>query len=396
MILAAHDPIEHVLPHAFGEPLSANLNFGAESIPLLGFPLSKEFFFTNHLLMTLVAAGLCLLIFPLLARRYATAGAGPAPPRGLFMNFFEALLQFIRREVAQPVLKERTDRFMPFLWTLFFFILFCNLLGMVPLADIIQLTTGVEYVGGTATGNLAITGGLAICAFLLFHVSGVREVYHGLITGTYGHHGHEDEHVHEAAAHDTRKAPAVAATLALPLYIWNFAPHVFAKHGPRPQPSTALRVIMVPLYAVIVALVHMGFISLLWDSPKAGPIGFSFGLVVGAMVGLVGGGLHPTDLLDLAMWAFMLLLEIIGAVIKPFALMIRLFANMVAGHIVLASILALIFTAKTVAMGYTVGAASAVGCLAISCLELFVAFLQAYIFVFLSTLFLSMSVAPEH
>jgi F-type H+-transporting ATPase subunit a len=118
--------------------------------------------------------------------------------------------------------------------------------------------------------------------------------------------------------------------------------------------------------------------------------------VVGAMAGLVGGGLHWTDLVDLLMWGFLFLLELIGAIIKPFALMIRLFANMVAGHIVLASILFLIFATKSVMMGYTVGAISVAGCVAISCLELFVAFLQAYIFVFLTTLFLSMSVAPEH
>ena len=114
------------------------------------------------------------------------------------------------------------------------------------------------------------------------------------------------------------------------------------------------------------------------------------------MVAFCLPGLHWTDVVDLAMWTFLLVLETIGAVIKPFALMIRLFANMVAGHIVLASILLLIFASKSVVMGYTVGAISVVGCLAISCLELFVAFLQAYIFVFLSTLFLGMSVAPEH
>lgn len=399
MILAAHDPVDHVLPHRFFELAPGNLNFGLDQIPLLGFPISDTFYFTNHLLMTLVSAGLCLLIFPLLARRYAGAGAGGSPPlpRGAFMNLFESLLQFIREEVARPVLKERTDRFIPFLWTLFFFILFCNLLGLVPLAEIIRLASGghVQHIGGTATGNLAITGGLAICAFLLFHVSGVLEVYKGLTAGTYGHHGHDEEHG-EAAHHVEHTPPAKAAILALPLYIWNFAPHVFAKHGPRRKPGLAARLVMIVLFAVIVAFEDMGIFRLIGGTAVAGTIGFWFGLVVGAMAGLVAGGLHVTDLLDLAMWAFMLLLEIIGAIIKPFALMIRLFANMVAGHIVLASILVLIFAAKTVTMGYTVGAISALGCLALSGLELFVAFLQAYIFVFLSTLFLSMSVAPEH
>jgi F-type H+-transporting ATPase subunit a len=349
LILAAHDPVDHVLPHTFFQLAPTNLNLGLEEIPLLGFPLSDTFNFTNHLLMTLVAAVLCLLIFPRLARSYAGGGAEPAAPRGLFVNFFEALLQFIREEVAKPVLHHRTDRFMPFLWTLFFFILFCNLLGMVPLAETIQVLTGgqVRHVGGTATGNLAITGGLAICAFLMIHASGVREVYHGLVTGTYGHHDHDEaDDAHAEAAHHAageRKPPAVAALLAFPLYVWNFAPHVF-KPGPDVRGIAAL-------------LLHV---------------------------------------VDAIMWFVLLVLELIGAVIKPFALMIRLFANMVAGHIVLASILFLIFTANTVLMGYTVGAISVVGCVAIGCLELFVAFLQAYIFVFLTTLFISMAVAPEH
>jgi F0F1-type ATP synthase membrane subunit a len=397
LTLAAHDPVEHVLPHSFVRLLPFNLNFGLREIPLLGFPLSSEFNFTNHLLMTLVAAFLCLLIFPHLARAYARGREQPGRPRGLFMNLFEALLQFIRQEVARPVLRHRTDRFMPFLWTLFFFILFCNLLGMVPLAEIVQLLTGgrLKHVGGTATGNLAITGGLALCAFLMFHVSGVREVYHGLLAGSHHQHGeHADEH--DTSSHGDQMTPNRAAFYALPLYVWSFAPHVFAKHGPRARPGPVTRLTMVVLFAVLVAVEHGLFFRLIGGSATAGKIGLGFGLVMGLMAGLCGGGLRWTDLADVVMWAFLLLLELIGAIIKPFALMIRLFANMVAGHIVLASILALIFAAHTVAMGYTIGLASTVGCLAISCLELLVAFLQAYIFVFLSTLFLSMSVAPEH
>jgi F0F1-type ATP synthase membrane subunit a len=404
LVLASHDPLDHVLPHAFFRLWPGNLNFGLDQIPLLGFPLSKEFYFTNQLLMTLVAAGLCLLIFPRLARAYVATEAGlPPTPRGSVMNLLEALVEFIRKAVAQPVLKERTDRFMPFLWTLFFFILFCNLLGLVPLADIIRLVSGgrVQGVGGTATGNIAITGGLAICAFFMFHVSGVREVYAGLVSGTYGHHGHEEGESGEGhAAHGpaepaAKVPPGRAALLALPTYLWSFAPHVFAKPGPRPKPHSAWRPLMVIVGVVVVGAVMAAFFGLL-----AGPAGVRVGVWAGGLIGFMVAfclpGLHWTDVVDLAMWTFLLVLETIGAVIKPFALMIRLFANMVAGHIVLASILLLIFASKSVVMGYTVGAISVVGCLAISCLELFVAFLQAYIFVFLSTLFLGMSVAPEH
>lgn len=344
LILAAHDPADHVLPHRFFELLPFNFQpFGWDKIPLLNIDFGpRVLYFTNHLLMTLVAAGLCLLIFPRVARLYRQTAAKPQPPRGL-TNLLESMLQFVREDVARPVLGHRTDAFMPFLWTLFFFILFCNLLGMVPLDSIVYLVSGgtLKHVGGTATGNLAVTGGLAICSFFAIHVSGVRAVYHGLIQGAYGHHGRAEDaggH-HPHGAHGPRMGAGQAALAAFPLYIWNFAPHVF-----RPAPDA-------------------GVISRLL-----------------------------LTLLDFFMWLFLLALEFIGAVIKPFALMIRLFANMIAGHIVIASILLLIFVIGK----YAVGVASAVGCLAISCLELFVAFLQAYIFVFLTTLFIGSAVEPEH
>jgi F0F1-type ATP synthase membrane subunit a len=401
-MLAAHDPVDHVLPHTLFRLFSSNLNFGADSIPLLGFPLSTQFNFTNQLLMTLVAALLCLLLFPRLARAYGPPGAQPRAPRGVFMNLLESLLGFIRDEVARPVLKHRADRFMPFLWTLFFFILFCNLLGIVPLADIVQLLSGgkLRHIGGTATGNLAITGGLALCAFFMFHVSGVCEVYAALVAGTFGHH-HGDEHESHAESHHAQHAPAgmsagLAALYCVPLYLWNFAPHVLAKPGPRSKPGIAARIVLLVVFTPLVGVECMGIFKVIGGSATAGTIGLWFGLIVGFMAAFCGGGIHWSDFADAVMWAFLLLLEMVGAIIKPFALMIRLFANMVAGHIVLASILLLIFAAKSVVMGYTIGAISTFGCVAISCLELFVAFLQAYIFVFLTTLFLSMSVAPEH
>ncbi len=336
LILASHDPVDHVLPHRFFELLPFNFNFGVKQIPLLNIDFGPpNLYFTNHLLMTLVAAVLCLLLFPRIARSYTRVGSKPQAPRGA-ANLLEAVLQFLREDVARPILAHRTDAFMPFLWTLFFFILFCNLLGMVPLDSIVSLVGGPKHIGGTATGNLAVTGGLAICSFFAIHVCGVRAVYFGLVAGTYGHHDH-GEHAEAGHAHGIGAGGAVVK--AFPLYIWNFAPHVF-------QPG-----------------------------PDAGVI---------AKVLLT--------VLDFLMWVFLLALECIGAVIKPFALMIRLFANMIAGHIVLASILMLIFTIGK----YAVGFASAFGCLAISCLELFVAFLQAYIFVFLTALFIGAAVEPEH
>ena len=219
--------------------LPFNLNFGAESIPLLGFPLSSEFYFTNQLLMTLVAAGLCLLIFPRLARAYAAGGPEPPPPRGLFMNFFEALLQFIREEVARPVLKHRTDRFMPFLWTLFFFILFCNVLGMVPLADIDPVAHRRQAPPRRRHRDRQYRHHRRIGRLRLPDVPRQRRA-----RSLRGPDVRNLRPPPRRGARDARRAPrrwrayrrARAAVAALPLYIWNFAPHVFAKTGARPRP----------------------------------------------------------------------------------------------------------------------------------------------------------------
>jgi F0F1-type ATP synthase membrane subunit a len=343
--------------------------------------------------MALVAGLLMILIFPLLFRDSRSDA-----PRGA-RNFFESIMEFLRIEVFRPALKEHTDRFVPFLWTLFFFILFCNLLGQVPVDDIITLIFRPEHpthIWGTATGTYVTTGALAILVFVIIHVSGVRQVAKSLIDGTYGHHAPHEEHSSDGAkgheaAHDIdhmrgealpadipadmralgnptahyhddeyikghgvsasagQGAPAVihvhhvpaniAWIAAFPLYIWNFAPHPF-----RPQPGSS---------------------KWMWFA-------------------------------DVPMWLFLLILEFIGALIKPFALTVRLFANMIAGHIVLASLIALIPVAEGVASQLAVGAPVTLLSLLIRFLELFVAFLQAYIFVFLSTLFIASAIAPEH
>src|SRR6266496_5078840 len=372
-ILAFENPLNHILPHKLHWHLG-------------------PFDMTNQMLMALVAGVLMLLIFPLLFPR-AHAGA-PSGAR----NFFESILEFLRVEVIRPALKEHTDRFVPFLWTLFFFILFCNLLGQIPISEIVTLVTGKpSHLGGTATGTMTTTGALAICAFLFIHLNGIFQVFRSLVDGTYGHHGHHEEHTsdgsrgHEAAhdlehlrgealgadvpgdftaitnptrhyeddeshklghdhdgvrqgdghtpAHGHGTNPATAALLAVPLYLWNFAPHPF-KPGP--------------------------------NEPKTGWIA------------------------DILVWGMLLVLELVGSLIKPFALMVRLFANMIAGHIVLAALVLLIPVTAGVAAQIGVGAPVTLLSLLIRVLELFVSFLQAYIFTFLVTLFIASAVAPEH
>ena len=99
--------------------------------------------------------------------------------------------------------------------------------------------------------------------------------------------------------------------------------------------------------------------------------------------------------MDVPMWAFLLLLEMIGAIIKPTALCLRLFGNMVAGHVLLAVLIGLIVSIPGIVQ-VAVGAPIGILDVGIQLLEVFVAFLQAYIFTFLTTLFIASAIAPEH
>lgn len=193
-------------------------------------------------------------------------------PRGKLANIIEALVLFVRDELAvKNIGKEEAARYTPFLLTIFFFILAMNLLGLVPFM-------------ATATGNLAVTCGLAICTFLLTQVASIRSA--GL--GGY--------------------------------------------------------------------LAHLT------------------------------GGVHWL------LWPIMIPVEVLGLFTKPFALTVRLFANMLAGHVVLFFLMSLVFLMKNVALA-PVGVAFA---FAIYLLELFVAFLQAYVFTMLSALFIGLGVAMGH
>ena len=274
-ILAADNPLNHVVDHE-------QWHLG----PLV---------ITNHMIMLVVAALLMLLVFPAIGRRYRS---GELVMTGT-NNFFEALLVFVREDIARPVLAEHTDQFIKFLWTLFFFILFNNLLGLIPFDTITgffmhgQTSHGHarHAIGGTATANLYVTGALALCSFIVIHAAGIRA--NGL--GNY-------------LKHFTAGAPVYMAPILIPV-------------------------------------------------------------------------------------------EIIGMIVKPVALMIRLFANMSAGHILLAVLIGFVpaaFAGLGAVGGTGIGVASVLGATAIMCLELFVAFLQAYLFTFLTSLFIGQLVVHEH
>ncbi|HSU66631.1 MAG TPA: F0F1 ATP synthase subunit A [Tepidisphaeraceae bacterium] len=244
---------------------------------------------SNNIITLVISAVAMLIIFPLITRAYVRGEHVPTGTR----NFFEAILFYIREEMARPVLGDQTDRYIPFLWTLFFFILFNNLLGLIPLDVLTGWFMGplhLHPIGGAATANIWVTAALAVIAFVVWQVNGIRA--NGL--GTY-------------LKHFLGGAPIWLAPLMIPL-------------------------------------------------------------------------------------------EFIGMLIKPFALAIRLFANMFAGHMVLAVLL--MFTATAfgagAALGWTVSIVVVLASVAMMCLELFVAFLQTYIFVFLTAMFIAQLVVHEH
>ena len=223
---------------------------------------------TKHVLMMWIAG---LVLFVLL--RLAVRRSDDPVPRGL-RNALEVLILFIRDEVARKSIPHGWERYTGYLLTTFFFILSMNLLGLVPFM-------------ATPTGNISVTGALAVMAFFVIQVGGIRE---------YGPIKH------------------------------------FANLVPSGLP--------------------------LWLTP------------------------------------LMFVLELLSMFIKPFALCIRLFANMMAGHVVILAFISLIFILNQV---WFAVAPFAVGfALFVYVLELLVAFLQAYIFTMLTAQFIGMSVHPAH
>lgn len=279
LVAAGGNPLDHVVQH----PLvtrEAHLGFLT--------PEGVITLLSDHIVMLLLGGLLVIFLLPLLVRK--RRGTGPIDslvPTGS-ANFIEVICQYLREEVARPVLGEHTDRFVQFIWSVFFFVLAVNLLGLLPLGAITPLLVG-HHIGGTATGNIWVTGTLALVTMGMMVVNGLRL-------------GGKD-------------------------YLAHFCP------GP------------------------------LWLAPLLVPV------------------------------------EIIGLIAKVFALAVRLFANMIAGHILLAVLVSFILAAWG-ALGPLAGIGVAVpvvvGSVAINLLEIFVAFLQAFIFTFLTTLFIGMSVVVHH
>ncbi|HMC64085.1 MAG TPA: F0F1 ATP synthase subunit A, partial [Gemmataceae bacterium] len=222
---------------------------------------------------------------------------------------------------------EDADRYVPFLWTLFFFILFNNLLGMFPWM-------------GSPTANLYVTGALALVSFVMMHGAAVYKM--GVV------HYFKAMWPHIEIVPSPWRQPAAG-----------HGHHEHASHGS-----------------------HSGGSDLPASKPSTGQV---FAWVAGTAFGII---------LQVMIFG----IEMMGTVIKSGVLAVRLFANMFAGHSVLAMILAfIVMTGNALPLlwgGITV--ASVLGVTALSLLELFVGFLQTYIFVFLTALFMGMALHPAH
>ena len=236
------------------------------------------------LVMALAGLALCATFIP-----FGMKIKADPVPRGRMVNFFESILLFLRDDIVRPALGKEGDRYLPVVWSFFFFILYCNLFGLIPIpVQVPVLTAGGgtewQWLGGvTATGQIAVTGTLALIATTWYLGLGIKN--QGLIP--------------------------------------------FIRH-------------------------------------------------------LVPGGV-PLLLVPL-----IFLLEVIGHLVKPAALMIRLWANMTGGHAVLYSFIGFIFT-----FGAALAVVSVPAGIAIYFLEIFVAFLQAYVFTFLMVVFLQGSLHPH-
>ena len=249
------------------------------------YPLSiggMDISITKRVVMLWIGSILLCLFFIPAARKIAQ---NPYRVSSRFQALVEVLVEFVRKDMVESVIHKKPSLYAPFILTLFFFILFSNLLGLVPpLGEGVALLTGEKkwvnlWPGITATGDISVTMALAVVSFLVYNLAGF---------------------IHQG-----------------PLYIRNLVP-------------AGVPILLYPI---------------LWP------------------------------------------IELLGKVAKAFALTIRLLANMTAGHTVILVLLGFIFQFKS----YLVALISVVGASLIYLLEIFVAFLQAYIFAFLTALFIGES-----
>lgn len=231
---------------------------------------------TRHVVWLLISAIVVIVTLLMAARGHARNARTGAAPKG-FANGMEAMVLYLRDEVVLRNVGPHGERYVPFVLSLFFFILFANLLGLLP-------------YGSTATGNIAVTATLAFITFVVVEVAGMRALGKGYL-GT--------------------------------IIYW-----------PK-EMSLPMKIFMTPIMTPV---------------------------------------------------------EIIGKFTKPFALTIRLFANMTAGHVIVLALIGLIFTFGS----YWIIPGPFLMAIGIMLLEVFVAFLQAYVFALLAAVFIGQIRSSAH
>jgi F-type H+-transporting ATPase subunit a len=239
-------------------------------------PLTLDFSITKHVLFMFFAAATVAVVMIMAARgarREQVAGSERGPKGAA--NVVEAMVLFVRDEIALRNIGHGGERFVPYIVAVFFFILFCNLFGLVPW-------------GASPTGDISVTAALAIMTFVTVEAAGMRE------------------------------------------------------------------------------LGAKGYLKTIFYAPP---------------------GMHWA--MQIPMYLIMTPVEFLGKLTKPFALAVRLFANMTAGHAVVLALTGLLVLAS---MGGALWVAPAplFMAVAIMVLEIFIAFLQAYVFAVLSSVFIGL------
>jgi F-type H+-transporting ATPase subunit a len=270
-------------------------------------------------MVTMVATAI-LLVF-LLHRAARSIATGPESmghrrfvSRSAFGGVIEVMVLYLRDQMLEPVMGARlTRKYLPFLLSMFFFILALNIVGLIPFVEVQEFIHAIRgegfsigenqtlaIFGGAATASISVTGGMAIISFVLIQLQGFRE-----------------------------------------LGVKGWLEHLCGGH------------------------------DLICGSPL----------------------LYPIVLL-------VFVVEFFGLFVKPSALAIRLFANMVAGHILLIVFTSFGALAAKAGLGWfgvsAVTVVSAVGGMLITLLEVFVALLQAFVFMFLTAVFISLMAHEDH
>ena len=256
---------KELLHHVYNAPEIEIPFIGKVHLPQFPSIFGVDVSITKHVFFLLLAALILVIALSIVARKNSKNKV----PKG-FGNLVELLVVFIRDEIVLPNMGKSGLKYLPYLLTNFFFILIMNLIGLIP-------------YGASATGNVNVTAGLAVIAFIMIQFSAIR-------AQGFGHY-----------------------------------------------------------------LAHLT------------------------------GGTHW------GMWIIMVPIEFLSLFVKPFALCIRLFANMTAGHIVILALIGLIFIFNNA----FVGILSVPLALAVNMLELFVALLQAYIFTMLTSIFMGLGMQSE-